>query len=182
MAITFHSIRVVSPKLLRQAITTCVLPIAYYGVETWWPGLSRTVSPTQSVSNLVRGHISLLQRVVQTSVLAIFPVHRTTPTNALYREVGLSPPEIILDLKLRQASLPTYWLNPRHPFRRRITWILDRKRRVSRISGRTLTFSSIELLDLLIDPSGLRKKISTPEPDESPIPLAISLVVYLLKI
>lgn len=35
--------RAAPPILLIQAGITCVLPIAYYGAELWWPGQSRTI-------------------------------------------------------------------------------------------------------------------------------------------
>ncbi|KAI1001738.1 hypothetical protein K3495_g6468 [Podosphaera aphanis] len=31
-----------NPNLLRQATIACILPIAYYGAENWWPGRYRT--------------------------------------------------------------------------------------------------------------------------------------------
>ncbi|CCU81551.1 endonuclease/reverse transcriptase [Blumeria hordei DH14] len=143
------------PKLLRQAVTACVLPIAYYGAETWWPGLTRAFSPTRTVSNLVKGHLSLLQKVVRTSARAILPVYRTTPASALYREAGISPPEIALDSKLRQAPLRIHRLYPRHPHRRRNIWILSQQRRVSRLSRWALSFPPTEYLDPLVNPPWL---------------------------
>ncbi|KAI0997798.1 hypothetical protein K3495_g10391 [Podosphaera aphanis] len=109
-------------------------------------------SNLQHVSNLVKGYLSLLQKVVRTSARAILPVYRTTPAAALYREAGLPPPEIALDSKLRQAALRIHRLDPRHPLRRRNMWILSQQRRVSRLSGWALNLPPTEYLDPLVDP------------------------------
>jgi ribonuclease HI len=37
-----NTVRGVSPHLLRQAVTACVLRRAYFAAETWWPGRTRT--------------------------------------------------------------------------------------------------------------------------------------------
>ncbi|CCU81843.1 endonuclease/reverse transcriptase [Blumeria hordei DH14] len=139
------------PKLLWQAVTACKLPIAYCGAETWWPGLTRAISPTRTILKLVKGHLSLLQKVVRTSARAILPVYQTTQASALYREAGLSPPEIPLDSKLRQALLRIHRLDPRHLLRRRNIWILSQKRRVSHLSRWALSFPPTEYLDPLVN-------------------------------
>ncbi|KAI0994940.1 hypothetical protein K3495_g13241 [Podosphaera aphanis] len=138
------------PKLLRQAVTACILPIAYYGVETWRPGLTRAISPTRTIPNLVKGHLSL-QKFVRTSARAILPVYWTTSAGALYTEAGLSPPEIALDIKLRQASLRIHRLDPRHSLRRRNIWILSQQRHVSRLSRWALDIPPTEYLDPLFN-------------------------------
>ncbi|KAI1005027.1 hypothetical protein K3495_g3185 [Podosphaera aphanis] len=130
-----NTLRDVPLKLLRQAVTACVLPIACYGAETWWPGLTHAISPTRTVSILVKGHLSSKKL-----------------------EAGLSPPEIALDIKLRQAFLLIHRFDPRHPLRRRNIWVLSQQRRVSRLSRWALYLPPTEYLDPLVSSPWLAKK------------------------
>ncbi|KAI0996450.1 hypothetical protein K3495_g11732 [Podosphaera aphanis] len=47
-----NKIKGVSPRLSRQAAIACVLPIAHFGAETWWPGKSRKKRGKWSVIRL----------------------------------------------------------------------------------------------------------------------------------
>ena len=142
-------------KNLRQAAIACLLPIAYYGAETWWPDQTRSISPTRTILNLVKGNISLLQKVVHTSARAILSIYRTTTVGALYRDAGLPPPGIALDLKLRRTSLRIHHLDPRHRLRRLTNWIPNHQKHVSRLSRRVLSLPSTEFLELLVNPPWL---------------------------
>lgn len=96
-----NTIRGVSPQLIRQAIIACVLPIAYYGAETWWLGRSRLT--TRQISNRVEGHVALLRKVVLAGTRAILPVYRTKPAPILFREPGLLPPDLELDCESKRS-------------------------------------------------------------------------------
>lgn len=108
--------RGVLPRLSRQAVTACVLPIAHFGAETWWPGKTRK-QRNKIVSNRVGEHTRLIEKVYTAAARAILPVFRTTPTAALLRESGLSTAEIALDTISRRAAIRTRRLDPYHPLR-----------------------------------------------------------------
>lgn len=110
------------PTLIRNGFLACVLPIALYGAESWWPGQFKTSTQGRKVSNRVQGHISLISRVFLTGARAILPVYRTTPTPVLYREAGILPPELELNKRSRQAILRAHQLDQYHPLRKRINW------------------------------------------------------------
>ncbi|KAI1000568.1 hypothetical protein K3495_g7626 [Podosphaera aphanis] len=113
-----NTVRDVLAHLLRQAAVACVLPIAYYGSETWWPGRSR-LGPRGRISNRVDSLLQLLDKVVLKSARAILPVYRTTPLAALHREAGLPPSEISLNGRTTAATARLRHLDPRHPLLRR---------------------------------------------------------------
>lgn len=52
-----NTARGVPPHLTRQAVTVCVLPIANFRAETWWPGVSRKKGD-KIVSNRVGQHLA----------------------------------------------------------------------------------------------------------------------------
>ena len=108
------------PRLLRQAVLSCVLPIAHFAAETWWPGKTRNKN-SKIVSNRVGNHLNALSKVYTTAARAILPVYRTTPTQALLREAGLNPAEIYLENIVRRSAVRTRRLDDRHPLRRRST-------------------------------------------------------------
>lgn len=113
-----NTLRGVSPKLSRQAAIACVLPIAHFGAQTWWPGKYRNKG-NKTVCNRVGIHISNIQKVHLATARAILPVYCTTPTASLLRESGLLPAEIALDNIAQKAAIRTYRLDPRHPLRLR---------------------------------------------------------------
>ncbi|KAI0991708.1 hypothetical protein K3495_g16479, partial [Podosphaera aphanis] len=80
-----NTVRGASPRLSRQAAFACVLPIAHFGAETWWPGKSRTING-RVICNRVGSHLGKLGKVYTATARAILPVYRTTPIAALLRE------------------------------------------------------------------------------------------------
>ncbi|KAI0998120.1 hypothetical protein K3495_g10073 [Podosphaera aphanis] len=88
-----NTVRVAPPHLVRHAALACVLPIAYYGAESWWPGRFRQGARAR-ISNRVESTLHRLEKVVFICAGAILPVYRTTPTAALLRESGIRPSEI----------------------------------------------------------------------------------------
>ncbi|CCU79231.1 reverse transcriptase, putative [Blumeria hordei DH14] len=94
------------PHLPRHAVDACVLPIAYYASETWWPGRSRQ-GPIVRISNCVDSLLQQLSKVVLTSACATLPEYCITPTAILHRESGLQQPEIALNSRVLTATRPT---------------------------------------------------------------------------
>ncbi|KAI0992436.1 hypothetical protein K3495_g15749 [Podosphaera aphanis] len=113
-----NTVRGVPPHLSRQAVIACVLPIANFGAETWWPGVSRKKG-NKIVSNRVGRHLAKLDKVYSAAARAILPAYRTVPSPALLREAGLPPAEIALDNISRRAAVRIRNLDPRHPLFRR---------------------------------------------------------------
>lgn len=109
-----NTVRGVPPHLTRQAVTACVLPIANFGAETWWPRVYRKKGD-KIVSNRVGQHLAKLEKVYSTAARAILPVYRTVPLPALLREAGLTPSEIALDNISGRAAIRIRKLDPRHP-------------------------------------------------------------------
>ncbi len=87
------------PAAVRRAVRACVEPALLYGAEAWYPGPTRPQwgpgrkdTPTK-IQHLVRR----MQRALKTSMQAILPVWRTTPTAALHRESGIPPVRQLLE-------------------------------------------------------------------------------------
>lgn len=146
-----NTARGVPPYLLRQASTACVLRRAYFAAETWWPGRTRP-GATGPISNQVEGLLQCLSKVVLTSARAILPVYKTTPIAVLYRECGLLPPEIELNLLAQTAAARLRRLDPRHPLRKRAEKIIRLGRPTSRFARRVLALPASEQVDPLAHP------------------------------
>ncbi|KAI1001317.1 hypothetical protein K3495_g6881 [Podosphaera aphanis] len=93
----------VPPHLVRTAALACVLPIAYYASETWWPGRSRQCARSR-ISNCIETILQRLDKVVFACARAILPVYRTTPTAVLLREFGLLASKFALDRRAASAN------------------------------------------------------------------------------
>ncbi|KAI0995332.1 hypothetical protein K3495_g12850, partial [Podosphaera aphanis] len=111
-----NTVRGVSPCLSRQAALACVLPIAHFGAETWWPGKSRA-NLEKLVCNRVGTHLRAMEKVHTAAARAVLPVYRTTHSIALFREAGLNPAELSLNNISRRSAIRTRRLDPYHPLR-----------------------------------------------------------------
>lgn len=109
-----NTIRGVSPKLSKQVIEACVLPIAHFGAPTWWPGKNR-VNRDRIISNRVGTHLKMIDKAHRVAARSILPVFRTTSTTALFRESGLSPAELTLDSLTKKAAMRIRRLDSYHP-------------------------------------------------------------------
>ncbi|KAI1003873.1 hypothetical protein K3495_g4334 [Podosphaera aphanis] len=109
-----NTISEVPPHLSRQAVAVCVLPIAHFAAETWWPGRTRKKG-RKTVSIRVGSHLAVLDKLYSTVARAILPAYRTTPWAALLREAGLQPAELTPDTISIRAAIRTRRLNSRHP-------------------------------------------------------------------
>lgn len=110
-----NTLRGVSAPLTRQAVIACVLPIAYFAAETWWPGREKRTH-SGVTSNRVDKLLRQLEKVTLTSARAILPVFSTTPATVLLRESGLSPPELKLEEIALRATVRIRRLDTQHPF------------------------------------------------------------------
>ncbi|POS81729.1 hypothetical protein EPUL_006590, partial [Erysiphe pulchra] len=110
------------PYLLRQAVTSCVLPVVLYGIEAWWPGdrnLAWRRKKLQELKHQCGKQIQLLSKAIHMSLRTILPIYRSTPLPILFREGGLPPTRIMLEeIRLRKA-LRIQNLDARHPMRKR---------------------------------------------------------------
>jgi hypothetical protein len=97
-------------KLLRQAVTACVLPILTFTSDCWWkpPNMPR------------RGIQSLAPRadvVLRHTLRAALPLYCTTPNQLLYHYAGLAPATQLLDDASRRATIRLSRLDVYHPLR-----------------------------------------------------------------
>ncbi|KAI1004606.1 hypothetical protein K3495_g3606 [Podosphaera aphanis] len=113
-----NTIRGVPPYLSRQAVLACVLPIAHFGSETWWPGASKKIG-SKTISNRVGKHLEILDKTHRAAARAILPAFRTVPLPTLLREAGILSAETALDGLSRRAAIRIRKLDPRHLLSRR---------------------------------------------------------------
>lgn len=110
------------PYLLRQAVTSCVLPVVLYGIESWWPGdytLAWRRKKLQELKHRCGKQIELLSKAIHMSLRTILPIYRSTLLPILFREGGLPPTKIMLEeIRIRKA-LRIQNLDARHPMRKR---------------------------------------------------------------
>jgi hypothetical protein len=95
-----------------------VLPVAFYGAQTWWPGATRLLT-SGSHSNGQQGILKAFQKALISSARAILPAYRTTPSPILHREAGIPLPEHLLDALALADTARTRRLDPTHPLRAR---------------------------------------------------------------
>lgn len=62
-----------APKALIMAVGTCIVPLATYGAEIWWLGLSRP-STTGTVISPTSFHCGLIDKVLHMALRATLPV------------------------------------------------------------------------------------------------------------
>lgn len=117
-----YTIKGSSPILIRQAVKSCVLPVALYGAEAWWPGNytpSRKRKKLEEKKHRRGQHLNLISKAMNTGLRAIIPAYKTIPLSALHRKAGIPPAHILLShLRLRKA-LRIQTLDLQHPMRKR---------------------------------------------------------------
>lgn len=70
-------------RLLVTVVDLCIIPLAIYGSEIWWPDLSRT-TPKGCVTPPTSAQCDMIDRVILTGLRAALPVLRTTPTPVVH--------------------------------------------------------------------------------------------------
>jgi ribonuclease HI len=175
-----NTLRGVSAPLTRQAVIACVLPIAYFAAETWWPGREKRTH-SGVTSNRVDKLLRQLEKVTLTSARAILPVFSTTPAAVLLRESGLSPPELKLEEIALRATVRIRRLDTQHPLRIRADAVQGpfiptrRNRFPTRLVKRLLSLPPSEQLDMLVLPpwfiavtrEASHKRVGAPDPSLS---------------
>ncbi|EDO03066.1 hypothetical protein SS1G_05545 [Sclerotinia sclerotiorum 1980 UF-70] len=91
---------------LRKAVIACVLPVALYGTEVWYAGMTKPGlgqhGPDRSMD--MKAHLKLIDKVINTAARGTIPVYKTTPIVALIKEAGLPSGWVALEkAKLRFA-------------------------------------------------------------------------------
>jgi ribonuclease HI/endonuclease/exonuclease/phosphatase family metal-dependent hydrolase len=152
-----NTVRGVPPILLQQAVSACVLPKAYYGAETWWPGRTRPGRASR-ISNRVDGLLDSLAKAVLAGARAVLPVYCTTPIAVLHRESGLLPPEIELNQLALAATTRLRRLDPSHPLRRRATKVTRHGHPTSRFARRVLALPASEQVNPIRYPPWLPRE------------------------
>ena len=99
------------PKLMRNAVTACVVPAALYAAEAWWP-------PPNSPSRRAKGLALKIDLALRVAMRAAVPVYKTTPIHLLHHATGIPPAELLLDQASRKAAIRLTRLDPAHPLRK----------------------------------------------------------------
>ena len=106
------------PGLSVTAVDMCVIPVATFGADVWWPGLSRPTAQgmqTPHANNLC----NVIDKVVHLALRAALPVWRKTPNAVLHRESGIPPARILLEANRLRVAARLNSLDDRHPLRSR---------------------------------------------------------------
>lgn len=110
-----NTIKGASPAVLRGAALACVLPVLFYGAETWW-----SVPDNQPRQGPVRLITTAVNRVLAASARAILPVWRTTPVPILLREAGIPNASAWLKYITQRHALRIHRLDRHHPLSVRV--------------------------------------------------------------
>lgn len=107
-----------APGPLVRAVDSCILSVAMYGSEVWWPGLTRPT--TRGIITPQTSHLcELIDRVIRKALRAALPVWKTTPNAVIHREGGIPPARIVLESNRIRLAARIKSLDNRHPLRSR---------------------------------------------------------------
>lgn len=110
------------PHLVQQAIKTCVLSTALYGVEAWWPGES-IITWNKGNHKLLKNrsglHLKQFSKAIISGIRAALPVFKTTPLPVLHRESGIPPINILLHEARLKHALRIQTLDANHPLKKK---------------------------------------------------------------
>ncbi|KAI0997120.1 hypothetical protein K3495_g11067 [Podosphaera aphanis] len=112
------ALRGVAPSPLVAAVSSCVVPVATFGANVWWPRLTRLIALgnfTPPTTHLC----SLIDKSVHLALRAALPVWRTTPNVVLHRESGIPPARMLLEGNRLHLVVRLNTLDDRHPLRSR---------------------------------------------------------------
>ena len=107
-----------APMPLVRAVDACIVPVATFGSDVWWPGLKRPTLrgiSTPSTTNMC----SMIDKAILTGLRAALPVMRTTPNAVLHREAGIQPANILLEGNRIRVAARLKSLDKQHPLRSR---------------------------------------------------------------
>ena len=107
-----------APMPLVRAVDACIVPVATFGSDVWWPGLKRPTLrgiSTPSTTNMR----SMIDKAILMGLRAALPVMRTTPNVVLHREAGIPPAKILLEGNRIRVAARLKSLNKQHPWRSR---------------------------------------------------------------
>lgn len=103
--------------IMQKAVHACILPILTYGAPAWWPGHTQTNKQKQTIQNNMEGNFQKLEKAQNTTLCAIFPIWKTTPTAILQREAATPPIHYTFDYLYKLAALRMHKLEAQHPLR-----------------------------------------------------------------
>ncbi|CCU76238.1 TE1b-like protein [Blumeria hordei DH14] len=105
-----------APRPLVGAVDMCIVSLATFGSDVWWPGSKRPTTRgmvTSPTSNLC----SMIDKANLMGLRAALPVMRTTPNVVVHREGGIPPAKVILEGNRLRLSARLKTLDDRHPLR-----------------------------------------------------------------
>ncbi|KAI0996528.1 hypothetical protein K3495_g11653 [Podosphaera aphanis] len=107
-----------APEPLVRAVDACIVPVATFGSDVWWPGLKRPTIrgiSTPSTTNMC----NMIYKAILMGLRVALPVVRTTPNVALHREAGIPPTKILLEGNRIRVAARLKSLDEQHPLRSR---------------------------------------------------------------
>ncbi|KJZ69979.1 hypothetical protein HIM_10624 [Hirsutella minnesotensis 3608] len=126
-AVAFHLRRLTNTKhgplssAVRRAVCACVIPVLLYATEAWYPGPTcpRWTKPSKEGPSGIGNLVKKMSKALYTSLRAILPVWRTTPTNVLHREAGIPPVSLLLEARRTAFAARLKALDEAHPLVKR---------------------------------------------------------------
>lgn len=157
-----------APGPLVGAVDMCIVSLATFGSDVWWPGSKRPTirgMVTSSTSNLC----SMIDKANLMGLRATLPVIRTTPNVVVHREGGIPPAKVILEGNRLRLSARLKTLDDRHPLRIRASVCPNFGTRKYKITAKPSTRPEMQMS---------RLKRAFRELPEAEAPEALAPVVY----
>lgn len=107
-----------TPGALVTAIDMCVVSVATFGTDVWWPGRTR---PTANGTSTPHSTFlcNLIDKAILLALRAALPVWKTTPNAVVHREGGIPPARILLEANRLRVAARINSLDDQHPLRSR---------------------------------------------------------------
>ncbi|KAI1005977.1 hypothetical protein K3495_g2240 [Podosphaera aphanis] len=107
-----------APKALVRAVDTCIVPVATFRSEVWWPGLSRPPI-RRTVTPQITGICEMIDKAILMGLRAALLVVRTTPNVVAHQERVIPPSKYILEGNRLRLAARLNTLGGRRPLRSR---------------------------------------------------------------
>ena len=133
------------PDAVAMAAKACVIPVALYGLDAWWPGETRQCRSdlSKTTSTGTDNLVEKLDKAFKTAARAVVPVWKTTNLEVIHRESGFPKASLAIAQARVRIGARFACLDRNHPISKRA----DRKvagapmtrlQRTTSLAGRTV--------------------------------------------
>ena len=114
-----NTVRGMAATAARRAAWAVAMPILFYGLDAWLPGLD-TGNSHPKRNHISKTNLGKIQRVLNLACRMILPMWKTTPLEFLWKEAGIPPASVLLRHIQERIAVRYGTLDKAHPIRKRL--------------------------------------------------------------